>query len=164
MELELTDQEIGMVSFLKRQLSSYVQEHIQDLQFDDLSRFTQSLLTQVGDKNVGFKMLGWDVNTQILTGIIEFLSNDGKPLKKIDFSIHCYKDEVELETELEKIINECEPWRKTHPEWVEQENKLKEKFNNMSGNFNPETQGFGAWVTMAICVISVVGFIVWVLS
>jgi hypothetical protein len=163
MELELTDNQIRIISFLKRKLSSYVQEHINDLQFHEFSMFSQSLLNEI-DESVKFSMLSWDVNTQILTGIIEFLSDDNEPLKKIDFSIHCYKDETELETEMEKTINECEPWRKTHPEWVEQENKLKEKFNNMSGNFNPETQGFGAWATMAVGVISVVGFIVWVLS
>lgn len=160
MEIKLTDVEINEVSFLKRQLTEYLKKISGEVDFQELSNFSKSLLTRISS-NVGFEMLSYDVDEQLLRGTISFLNDNKVVHKRVSFEIRNVIDVSDFEKQLTELVDKCEPWRKTHTAWVDADTELKEKFNQMGGDFfNPQLEKVGSYCIYALGLILFFGFLI----
>jgi hypothetical protein len=130
MGLELTDEEIQDIGYLKGALTEYLKLNLQNFDFQDFSNYAAELLTKVAD-NIGFKMLSYDVDEQLLRGTIAFVDEENKPLKNVDFEIRAHIDMSEFEKQMKDQVAECEPWRLSNPKLGEHEDHLREACNNI---------------------------------
>ena len=125
--MDLTDKEIQEVSHIKSELKNFLHATADDIVFHELSTFAQKLVND-SDLNIGFKLLRFDINSQKLSGVIMFFSEQ-KTDKKLEFEIYATRDVSELENEMKQTIEACEPWRLTNPKLAKHETDLKEWCN-----------------------------------
>jgi hypothetical protein len=129
MGLDLTDEEIKDISYLKKGISQYLKDNLQDFNFEDFGNYARSILEDVPD-NMGFERLGYDPKEQVIDVAITILGEDKKVEKRTEFVIHSFIDKSELEKMMDSQIEACEPWRKTNPKLADQDAALKEACNS----------------------------------